>query len=55
MFLFVIAATAQVHQLILVTRNLRDFWGCGVQEVNPFETVNGYLPDFPIIFTRQVL
>lgn len=32
-----IAATAQEHQLIIATRNVRDFLGCGVQVVNPFE------------------
>ncbi len=32
-----IAATAQEHQLIIATRNVRDFVGCGVQAVNPFE------------------
>ncbi|MGB5341915.1 MAG: type II toxin-antitoxin system VapC family toxin [Thermoanaerobaculia bacterium] len=32
-----IAATAQVHQLPLVTRNVRYFDGCGIQVVNPFE------------------
>ena len=31
-----IAATAQEHQLIIATRNVRDFVGCGVQVVNPF-------------------
>jgi predicted nucleic acid-binding protein len=31
-----IAATAQIHQLTLVTRNLRDFEGCGITLVNPF-------------------
>ena len=31
-----IAATAIEHQLILATRNVRDFLGCGVQVVNPF-------------------
>jgi toxin FitB len=31
-----IAATAQEHQLIIATRNVRDFLGCGVQVVNPF-------------------
>ena len=31
-----IAATAQAHQLSLVTRNLRDFEGCGVPLLNPF-------------------
>jgi toxin FitB len=34
-----IAATAQEHQLIIATRNVRDFLGCGVQVVNPFEQV----------------
>jgi predicted nucleic acid-binding protein len=32
-----IAATAIEHQLMLATRNVRDFIGCGVQVVNPFE------------------
>ena len=32
-----IAATAQEHQLIVATRNVRDFLGCGVQVVNPFD------------------
>lgn len=31
-----IAATAQVHQLTLVTRNARDFEGCGIAILNPF-------------------
>lgn len=31
-----IAATAQIHQLTLVTRNTRDFEGCGVTLLNPF-------------------
>jgi toxin FitB len=31
-----IAATALEHQLIVVTRNLRDFTACGVQVINPF-------------------
>ena len=31
-----IAATAQVHQLTLATRNLRDFAGCGIALVDPF-------------------
>ncbi len=34
-----IAATAQEHQLIIATRNVRDFLGCGVQVINPFEYV----------------
>ena len=31
-----IAATAQEHLLVIATRNVRDFTGCGVQMVNPF-------------------
>lgn len=31
-----IAATAQVHALTLVTRNARDFDGCGIAVLNPF-------------------
>lgn len=31
-----IAATAQEHQLVLATRNVRDFTGCGVQVIDPF-------------------
>jgi len=31
-----IAATAQVHALTLVTRNVRDFDGCGIKLLNPF-------------------
>ena len=32
-----IAATALEHQLALATRNVRDFLGCGVQVINPFD------------------
>jgi len=32
-----IAATAIEHQLVLANRNMRDFMGCGVQVVNPFD------------------
>lgn len=32
-----IAATAREHQLVLATRNTRDFLGCAVQLLNPFE------------------
>nr|WP_295773753.1 type II toxin-antitoxin system VapC family toxin [Rhodoferax sp.] len=32
-----IAATAMEHQLVLATRNVRDFMGCGVPVVNPFD------------------
>lgn len=32
-----IAATAKIHQLTLVTRNIRDFEGCEVSLLNPFE------------------
>ena len=31
-----IAATAQAHQLTLVTRNTRDFESCGIGLLNPF-------------------
>lgn len=31
-----IAATALVHDLTLVTRNVRDFEGCGLRIFNPF-------------------
>ncbi|YAF95381.1 MAG: type II toxin-antitoxin system VapC family toxin [Nodularia sp. CChRGM 3473] len=31
-----IAATVQIHQLTLVTRNIRDFDGCGIPLLNPF-------------------
>ena len=34
-----IAATAQEYQLIIATRNVRDFVGCGVQVLNPFEVL----------------
>lgn len=33
-----IAATAQVHNLTLVTRNTRDFKGCGIGLLDPFDT-----------------
>jgi len=31
-----IAATAAEHDLVLVTRNERDFSGCGIRVLNPF-------------------
>lgn len=31
-----IAATAEVHSLTLVTRNIKDFEGCGISTLNPF-------------------
>ncbi len=34
-----IAATALVHGLAVVTRNVRDFAGTGVEVVNPFEPI----------------
>lgn len=34
-----IAATAQIHGLTLVTRNTRDFDGCGVEVLNPFASL----------------
>jgi predicted nucleic acid-binding protein len=33
-----IAATAQVYQLTLVTRNTRDFENCGIGLLNPFSS-----------------
>jgi predicted nucleic acid-binding protein len=35
-----IAATALEHNLALATRNTKDFAGCGVALVNPFELVS---------------
>ena len=32
-----IAASAIEHQMVLATHNVRDFMGCGVQVVNPFD------------------
>lgn len=32
-----IAATAIEHHLVLATRNVRDFLGCGIQVINPFQ------------------
>ena len=32
-----IAASARVHRMPLVTRNVRDFEGCVITVVNPFE------------------
>jgi hypothetical protein len=32
-------ATVIEYQLVLATRNVRDFMGCGVQVVNPFDGV----------------
>lgn len=32
-----IAATAQVHAMTLVTRNVRDFDHCGIAVLNPFD------------------
>lgn len=33
-----IAAIAQVHQAVIATRNVKDFEGCGVALINPFES-----------------
>ena len=35
-----IAATAQVHGLIVVTRNVADFKALGVRVFNPFENIS---------------
>jgi predicted nucleic acid-binding protein len=35
-----IAATALVHGMIVVTRNVRDFAGTGVPVLNPFEPLH---------------
>jgi predicted nucleic acid-binding protein len=36
-----IAATARVHDLIVVTRNTDDFGGCGVPLLNPWQPQAG--------------
>jgi predicted nucleic acid-binding protein len=36
-----IAATARIHDLSVVTRNTDDFEGCGVQLVNPWQSDPG--------------
>lgn len=36
-----IAATARAHNLIIVTRNVRDFEPCGAEVVNPFSGHGG--------------
>ncbi len=36
-----IAATAQIHALTIVTRNVRDFDGCGIGLLNPFTGKSG--------------
>jgi predicted nucleic acid-binding protein len=36
-----IAATARAHDLIIVTRNVRDFEPCGVEVLNPFSDRGG--------------
>jgi len=36
-----LAATAQVHDLVLVTRNTTDISGLGVQTLNPFDAAQG--------------
>lgn len=33
-----IAATVQIHQFTLVTRNIRDFEDCGIPLLNPFRS-----------------
>lgn len=36
-----IAATARIHRLIVVTRNVKDFDGLGVEVFNPFAVAQG--------------
>jgi len=36
-----IGATALLHDLVLVTRNTRDFEGCGIQLFDPFGEPKG--------------
>ncbi|AHJ31123.1 Yle-like protein [Nodularia spumigena CCY9414] len=31
-----IAATAKIHSMTLVIRNIKDFEGCGISTLNPF-------------------
>jgi predicted nucleic acid-binding protein len=38
-----IAATARIHAMTVVTRNTSDFANCGIQLLNPW----GYEPDEP--------
>jgi predicted nucleic acid-binding protein len=33
-----IAAIARVHRAVLATRNVRDFEGCGIEIVDPWQT-----------------
>lgn len=35
-----IAATALVHHLVVVTRNVRDFTSLEIETLNPFETIS---------------
>jgi predicted nucleic acid-binding protein len=40
----VLAATARVHDLVLVTRNVKDFRGRGVRLLNPFDKTPRIVP-----------
>ncbi len=40
----IIAATARVHNLTVVTRNVRDFTGFGVATLNPFDAPRSASP-----------
>ena len=46
-----IAATAQIHALTIVTRNVRDFDGCGIGVLKPF--TGSSTPQWPCQEARQ--
>jgi hypothetical protein len=52
-----LSRSAIEHQLVLATRTVRDFIGCGVQIVNPFESwqVSSQTGLKPLLNMRWVL